>query len=239
MWRTPATLVGRLDDIPNARRRSSAVILGIETSCDDTCAAVVTPRRRDPLERHLLPGRSTTATAASCRRSPPPPPRARQRRRRRRARARPAPTLDDVELVAVTAGPGPGRRAARRRRDGQGARRARAGCRSPPVDHLQGHVAANFLGAGPVRAAVPVPRRQRRPHVPRRRATSHDGFTVARPDARRRRRRGVRQGRAAARPAVPGRPAPRALARERRPRAPSTSRSPQRRRRAWTSRSPG
>ena len=40
MWRTPATLDGRL--ATSRRRRGRAVILGIETSCDDTCAAVVT-----------------------------------------------------------------------------------------------------------------------------------------------------------------------------------------------------
>ena len=37
-----------------AHGRQSAprrVILGIETSCDDTCAALVTARRRDPVER--------------------------------------------------------------------------------------------------------------------------------------------------------------------------------------------
>ena len=76
-----------------------------------------------------------------------------------------------------------------------------------PVDHLHGHVVANTLGAGPDRAAVPLPGRQRRPHVPRARSTTPRSYTRARLDARRRRRRGVRQGRAAARPRLSGRPA--------------------------------
>ena len=40
MWRTPATLEGSLDDVPNAEPVAHrAVILALETSCDDTCAA--------------------------------------------------------------------------------------------------------------------------------------------------------------------------------------------------------
>ncbi len=42
MWRTPATLLGSLQDVPNpGRRRAGSVILALETSCDDTCAAVL------------------------------------------------------------------------------------------------------------------------------------------------------------------------------------------------------
>ena len=42
MWRTPATLTGSLDDVPNPRVASRVVnILALESSCDDTCAAVV------------------------------------------------------------------------------------------------------------------------------------------------------------------------------------------------------
>ena len=52
-----------------------------------------------------------------------------------------------------------------------------------------------------VRPAVPVPRRQRRPHVPRARRRPRR-LRGPRRDARRRRRRGVRQGRAPARPAA-------------------------------------
>ena len=38
------------------RRPSPAVILALETSCDDTCAALVGARRRDPRQRDLLTG---------------------------------------------------------------------------------------------------------------------------------------------------------------------------------------
>ena len=72
------------------------------------------------------------------------------------------------------------------------------------VNHLEGHIYANFLDARPAGAAV-------------RRALVSGGHTMlvhmpeehplrgARPDARRRRRRGVRQDRAVPRPRVPGR----------------------------------
>ena len=39
MWRTPATLAGSLDDVPNPG--PAMTTLALETSCDDTCAAVV------------------------------------------------------------------------------------------------------------------------------------------------------------------------------------------------------
>ena len=35
MWRTPGTLRGSLDDVPNA---GAGLILALETSCDDACA---------------------------------------------------------------------------------------------------------------------------------------------------------------------------------------------------------
>ena len=78
------------------------------------------------------------------------------------------------------------------------------------VDHLQGHVAANFARRGwarraaPVRAPVRVPDRQRRAHAagPRRRPRRLRG---ARQHARRRRRGGLRQGRPDARPRLSGR----------------------------------
>ena len=39
MWRTPSTLRGSLDDVPSPD--PMPLILAIETSCDDTCAALV------------------------------------------------------------------------------------------------------------------------------------------------------------------------------------------------------
>ena len=61
-------------------------------------------------------------------------------------------------------------------------------------------------GTGP--AAVSLPARERRPHAPARRPRPRD-LRGARDDARRRRGRGLRQGRAAARPRLPGRRADR------------------------------
>ena len=105
MWRTPATLRdGTLDDVPE--RLAAGVILALETSCDDTCAAVVTHDGRDPVQRHLLAGRPRPLRRRRARGRLPPPPRAGRRRSSTTRCARPAPTLDDVELVAVTRGPG-------------------------------------------------------------------------------------------------------------------------------------
>ena len=84
--------------------------------------------------------------------------------------------LDDVELVAVTQGPGLVGALLVGVSDRQGARR-RARLPLAPVDHLQGHVAANFLEPDPLRAAVPVPDRQRRPHAAGR-VDAHDRFAV-------------------------------------------------------------
>ena len=132
MWRTPATLRGSLDDVPNA---PAALILAIETSCDDTCAAVVTGAGEvlasvvssqgvhdryggvvpEIASRHHLELVNAVVDDALRR--------ADRDARRRRARRR-------------HAGPRSRRRAAGRRRDRQGARRraraaARAG-RPPP-----------------------------------------------------------------------------------------------------------
>ena len=172
-----------------ARRRPerlAGVILALETSCDDTCAAVVTPRRRGAGQRRLLAGRARPRSAAWCPRSPraitsswsTPSSTTRSRG--------PGATLDDVSLVAVTQGPGPRRRAARRAWPRPRGSRPRGGSRSRPVDHLQGHVAANFLAPGADGAAVPVPDRLRRAHA-------------ARPGARPPRLRGARAARSTTR----------------------------------------
>ena len=68
-----------------------------------------------------------------------------------------------------------------------------------------------------------MPDRERRPHAARRGRATATGFEVLGPDARRRRRRGARQGRAPARARLPGRPgdrAPGARGRSRRVRVP-------------------
>jgi N6-L-threonylcarbamoyladenine synthase len=121
------------------------MILAIETSCDDTCAAVVTVAGEmrsnvissqgvhdryggvvpEVAARHHLALVNDVVDDAL-----------------RTADA----TLDDVDLVAVTQGPGlvgallVGMATAKGLAAGRGLPLA-------PVDHLQGHVAANFLGA--------------------------------------------------------------------------------------------
>ena len=145
MWRTPATLRGSLDDVPaadpRAAVRDSRVILAIETSCDDTCAAVVTPRRADPLQRRLLAGRARPLRRRRARDRLAPPPRARQRGRRRRARH--------------------GRRVARRRR---------AASPSPRAPGLVGALLVGVATGKALAAARRLPARAGRPPAgPRRR----------------------------------------------------------------------
>ena len=174
------------------------MILGLETSCDETAAALVTEAGRDPRERRLLAGRPAralrrrrargrVAAAPRARRRPSSARRSARRGRRsttstrsrsRRARAR--------------------RRAARRRLGGEGARlgarpAARAG--RPPARPRR----LALPRARPGRAAVPLPARERRPHAAARRPGPR-GLPRPRHVDRRRGRRGVRQGRAAARP---------------------------------------
>ena len=227
MWRTPMTLDGPPRRRPE-RRAGHAVplvmaglvapgdlVLALETSCDDTCAAVVTARGRSA-RTSSPPRRSTTRYGGvvpevasrhhldlvnavvddALRRA------GASARRRRAGRGDP--------------GPGPGRRAARRPGHGQGAgRRARAAVRAgrPPA----GPRRRELPRPGRARAAVRLPGRQRRPHA------SSRGWTTTRlhgprRDARRRGGRGLRQGRAAARAAaIPGGPHLERLAARRRP----------------------
>ncbi|HEY0345482.1 MAG TPA: tRNA (adenosine(37)-N6)-threonylcarbamoyltransferase complex transferase subunit TsaD [Solirubrobacteraceae bacterium] len=120
-----------------------SLILGLETSCDDTCAAVVTADGEvrsnvissqgihdayggvvpEIASRHHLELANAAVDDAL-----------------RRAGA----TLDDVELVAVTQGPG----LVGALLVGVATAKGLAAARGLPlaaVDHLQGHVAANFL----------------------------------------------------------------------------------------------
>jgi len=123
------------------------VILGIETSCDDTCAAVITPAgeiRSNVISSQGIHDRYGGVV-----------PEVASRRHLELidavvadALARAGATLDDVELVAVTQGPG---LVGALLVGVASAKGLAAGRRLPlvPVDHLQGHVAANFLGAEP------------------------------------------------------------------------------------------
>jgi N6-L-threonylcarbamoyladenine synthase len=123
------------------------VILALETSCDDTCAAVLEPDgviRSNVVSsqgihdrfggvvpewasRHHLEFVNLVVDDAL---------------------ARAAVTLDDVELVAVTQGPG----LVGALLVGVATAKGLAGARGLPlaaVDHLQGHVAANFVAPDP------------------------------------------------------------------------------------------
>ena len=148
----------------HARRRPRHVILALETSCDDTCAAVVTRGGRDPLQRRLLAGRPRPLRRRRAGMGVAPPPRARQPRSSTTRSREPRVTLDDVELVAVTQGPGlvgallvgvataKGLAAAR-------AAAARAG--RPPA----GPRGRELPRPRSVRAALRVPAGVRRPHA--------------------------------------------------------------------------
>jgi N6-L-threonylcarbamoyladenine synthase len=124
------------------------MILGIETSCDDTCAAVVMPGGEirsnvvssqgvhdrfggvvpEIASRHHLELVNAVVDDAL---------------------AQAGATLDDVELVAVTQGPG----LVGALLVGVATAKALAGARRLPlagVDHLDGHVAANYLQPDPI-----------------------------------------------------------------------------------------
>ena len=120
-------------------RRSS----GIETSCDETAAAVVDGRPHRALVGRVEPGR-------------PPRPLRRRRARDREPRPRRAAhagdrrgagrggrrRLAELDAVAAARRPGPRRRAARRRERRQGAARSRWDVPFVGVNHLEGHLYA-------------------------------------------------------------------------------------------------
>ena len=124
------------------------MILAIETSCDDTCAAVVD--RDGEIRANVISSQGVHDRYGGVvpEVAVAPPPRARQRGASTTRCARPAPTLDDVDLVAVTQGPG----LVGALLVGVATAKALAAARGlplAPVDHLQGHVAANFLAPEP------------------------------------------------------------------------------------------
>ncbi len=189
MWRTAETVAMDTDPsrAPSAEPDLSAgMILALETSCDDTCAAVITADGEirsnvissqgihdryggvvpEIASRHHLT-LIDDAVADALRRA--------------------EVTLADCELVAVTQGPGlvgallVGLASAKATAAAAGLPLA-AG-RSPPRP-----CRGELPRAGAVRAAVRVADRQRRAHVPRACARPRAGLRGARPDARRRRR---------------------------------------------------
>jgi N6-L-threonylcarbamoyladenine synthase len=123
------------------------VILGLETSCDDTCAAVV--ERDGTLRANVVSSQGVHDRYGGV------VPEIASRHHLELvnavvddALARAGATLDDVELIAVTQGPGLVGALLVGVATAKGIAAAR---RLPlaPVDHLQGHVAANFLGPEP------------------------------------------------------------------------------------------
>jgi N6-L-threonylcarbamoyladenine synthase len=123
------------------------MILAVETSCDDTCAAVVT--RAGEVRSNVVSSQGIHARFGGV------VPEIASRHHVELvnaviddALARAHATLDDVELVAVTQGPG----LVGALLVGVATAKAIAAARRLPlaaVDHLQGHVAANFLQPEP------------------------------------------------------------------------------------------
>jgi N6-L-threonylcarbamoyladenine synthase len=124
------------------------MILALETSCDDTCAAVVT--QAGEIRASVVSSQGVHARFGGV------VPEIASRHHLELVNAvvddaleRAGITLDDVELVAVTAGPGlvgallVGVATAKGLAAGRGLPLA-------AVDHLQGHVAANFLAPDPI-----------------------------------------------------------------------------------------
>src|SRR4051794_17346333 len=152
--RPPARLLprqpgGRPDHVahgPGARHR---LILGIETSCDDTCAALVTHegeiRSNAIASQGLLHARYGGGVPQIASRRHPGLVDAVAADALERARAR----LDDVDTVAVTRGPG----LIGALLVGVSWAKALAATRRlplAPIDHLHGHVVASTLGENPI-----------------------------------------------------------------------------------------
>jgi N6-L-threonylcarbamoyladenine synthase len=124
------------------------MILAIETSCDDTCAAVVT--RDGEVRSNVVSSQGVHAKFGGV------VPEIASRHHLELVNAvvddaleRAGATLDDAELVAVTQGPG----LVGALLVGVATAKALAAARRlplAPIDHLQGHVAANFLEPGPI-----------------------------------------------------------------------------------------
>ena len=186
----------------------SVRILAIESSCDETAAAVVEDGERDPLRRWSPRRWSRTAsTAAWCRSWPRANTCARSSRWCGRRCARSGTKLDDLAAIAVTVGPG---------LVGSllvGLTYAKiagfaSGVPLIGVNHIEGHIHAVILEARrdgtpvelPALALVVSGGHTHLFEVPR-------GLSLppARQDPRRCRRRGLRQGRQAARLRLSGR----------------------------------
>jgi N6-L-threonylcarbamoyladenine synthase len=122
------------------------LILAVETSCDDTCAAVVT--HEGEIRANVISSQGVHDRYGGV------VPEVASRHHLELANAvvddalaRAGATLEDIDLVAMTQGPG----LVGALLVGVQTAKAIAGARALPlaaVDHLQGHVAANFLRVG-------------------------------------------------------------------------------------------
>lgn len=159
---------------------AAPTILAIETSCDDTCAAVVTG---DAIRSNVISSQGIHDRYGGV------VPEVASRHHLELANVvvddalqRAQATLDDIDLVAVTQGPG----LVGALLVGVATAKAIAAARGLPlasVDHLQGHVAANFLTTGDAPDDAPL-----EPpflcliasggHTFLANVTEHDGFTV-------------------------------------------------------------
>ena len=126
------------------------MILGIETSCDETAAALVT--EEGEIRANVVSSQAELHARLRRRRSRgrvAPAPRARLARRPGGARARPGRASTTSSTVAVTQGPG----LIGALLVGLSAAKALAWARGlplAPVDHLHGHVASLYLEPDPV-----------------------------------------------------------------------------------------
>ena len=179
------------------------MILGLETSCDETAAALVTEEGNVALVGDLLAGRAARSL------------------RRRRSRGR-LPASPRARPPGRSGGARRGRADARRRRPGcrhAGAGPRRRAARGPlgcEGDRVGAVAAARpgrpsrrprrlaLPGRRSARAAVSVPARERRPHAAPRSARA-GALGAPRDDARRCSRGSLRQGSSTARPRLPGR----------------------------------
>jgi N6-L-threonylcarbamoyladenine synthase len=152
-------------------------ILAIETSCDDTCAALVT--RDGAIRSNVISSQGIHDRYGGV------VPEVASRHHLELANAavddalaRAGATLDDVELVAVTQGPGLVGALLVGVATAKGIAAAR-GLPLAPVDHLQGHVAANFLevDGGPFEPPF-LCLVASGGHTFLARVTEHDGFEV-------------------------------------------------------------
>ena len=185
------------------------LVLGIETSCDETAAAVVEDGRRVRVRRRRVADRWRTREYGGV----VPEVASRQHVATDRAGARDGAVAEAGDRLRRPRrhrgdrGPGPGRRAARRRASGQGARATRWASRwsASTTWRATWRRCSSSAGAAAGRRRIRTWRCWCRAGTRRSFASTRRARRAARRHPRRRRRRGVRQGRQDARARLPGR----------------------------------